>query len=920
MANLSKMKARAMWKRFEGRITDTHAAHCEFTGNPPVLIPETGADVGRALTLARAAGRTVYVRSGDSVTPGDLVADPNAAVVSLEALTDIDVDLQRISVGPAATVGDVATKLRHRALFLPLPDQPTMSIAAAVLGNQRAPFPRSVGDHPLSDGVVEADVVMPDPAQMGVTTRLDADGWRAFRKDGKGVVIRLVLDASRWARFGKNRWLRAWMVPYAKETFGPLCDRLFGRSTPAGVDLSLRASTGAYGARLVVVRATGQDRERGERARSFVETALDAAKCTVLWSERVDNAGAALAAWVGTGPGCAREGEVDGHLTADAAWSSDDEAAFLDEADRLVNAGAWVELRKGSLLRQAFVPAAAGGVPTAVLAPPPARPKAILPPAAVTVAALDPTHVTGPIPGFHGEVFERSDDDRAYRDAIRQYAVSSLDAATVARRMTPLLVANARDAADVVSAVIWAASQNHKVVARSGGHQYCGLSSGGKDTVVIDVGLLHGIDFSPDGTRVTVGPGVQLQDLTKALRDRGVAFPHGECPLVNVGGHVQTGGVGHQLRSLGVALDWVREFKMVAWDENGALGEHVYPLPTPGSPRATDDVFAAVLGGGPGSWGVLTAITFAVAQDADPQYVGSQGFTRTFPYNRSGWAAAFTQLRLWSEREHAGALPAGVDLFLSVISSDAELLPNANLRPSVLLVEATALAAAGAPEIKQAVDAIEAEVSWLDRIGARVVDLASGSPNGPTPLSLIVHHGVRTTSALGGMPGGREFGLPYKKSLYVTRDPLPAAFCDHFVDLVDRVNRHPDVKVVFQGVVGGGRFQENGAHDTTRMQHRDALLQLVFDVFYRDGHAQTAEDFQEEMGKLWKQFLPGESRRMFWGTYEDPNTNGAQIDMSNPDTQARYYDSAAVYAKLRQVKAVTDPHDVFHTAFTVELP
>ena len=78
---------------------------------------------------------------------------------------------------------------------------------------------------------------------------------------------------------------------------------------------------------------------------------------------------------------------------------------------------------------------------------------------------------------------------------------------------------------------------------------------------------------------------------------------------------------------------------------------------------------------------------------------------------------------------------------------------------------------------------------------------------------------MRTTSALGGMPGGREFDLPYKKSLYITRDPLPPEFCSSFARLVDLVNSHPGVDVVFQGVVGGGLFQENGDSGTTRM-HR----------------------------------------------------------------------------------------------------
>ena len=160
---------------FKGRITYQHQAHTEFTGKPPVLIPDSSDEVVAAFATATAGGRTIYIRSGEVINTANVVTDNNAAVISLEALKSIEIDLQRIRVGPATTVGELATALRNRALFLPLSDDPTLSLASAVLGERRLAFPESVSRRqPLWHGVVEAVVVSP----KGEVTTLDTAQWR----------------------------------------------------------------------------------------------------------------------------------------------------------------------------------------------------------------------------------------------------------------------------------------------------------------------------------------------------------------------------------------------------------------------------------------------------------------------------------------------------------------------------------------------------------------------------------------------------------------------------------------------------------------------------------------------------------------------------------------------------------------------
>ena len=48
-----------------------------------------------------------------------------------------------------------------------------------------------------------------------------------------------------------------------------------------------------------------------------------------------------------------------------------------------------------------------------------------------------------------------------------------------------------------------------------------------------------------------VGVGNRLVDIATFFSQNHVTIPHGECPTVGIGGHAQTGGYGHLLRSFG---------------------------------------------------------------------------------------------------------------------------------------------------------------------------------------------------------------------------------------------------------------------------------------------------------------------------------------------------------------------------------
>jgi FAD/FMN-containing dehydrogenase len=945
-------EARALQSSFQGHITSTHDAHVEFRGEPPVLIPEMSSDVGAALRLARAANRVVFVQSGRSVSAADVsppvAGAPHSAIVSMEAFGGIDVGDQQVAAGAAATTGQLADALAGKSVFLPLDDNPTRSVASAVLRTAASPFPRSgaaLGS--LRSTVTEAEVVPIEGDDAGIARKLRGGPLQDLLAGrSRAVITRLVFDGASKPTEAE-RWTQIWSTPYEPEAFAALCDALLvadGGSSdlPSGVDLTVRATSVAYAMNLIVIRTTGRGDADAKAAEGLVQAALSGAKARAWDVERAVGPGDSIEAWTASGSNDAAYDEVIKRFGSNiaprpfVAFRREllDAVGFALGVDATTGAEhapgvrAWVELQLtagGDVVARAAM-SDADAQPSvaheaerrlgAAITADPLSPTASVWPELESTPGFDLVTTNRPgsatIPGFRGEVLDASSP--GYRDARDQYAVSSYPPDVVRARMTPKLIAKPIDAGDVAIAVRYAADNQLKIGARSGGHQYCGLSSGGQDTLLLDMKLFHDVVFSPASgtpTHVTVGPGVTLKDVSKLLRKKGVVIPHGECPLVRLGGHVQTGGIGHQLRSLGATLDWVRSFKMVTRDPTstgaGTYVERTFTRPQPGAGGGAtaptdDDVFRAVLGGGPSSWGVLTEITFELVPDS--RFPTSVGLTHNYLFglHENGFRAAMDQLRLWAERQAAGALPDGIDLFLSFVSGDFP-------RPAAVLLETMSTSEAGQPEITKVADVVRDAMPPLVVVVRPI--------NGRAKVSFIADAGVRPIGLFGLPANGREFDLPYKKSLHITKTPFTASFLDGFVNLVAEAEQS-GLKVVVQTVLGGGAFSAGGQTQTTHMQRRDALVQLVFDLFYGPKQEPQAKALQLRMKSLLAEFSRGEDVRMLWGTFED--AGAAQLDMSERQVQGFYYDSPAEYARLQQIKQYTDPQDLFHTSFTVERP
>src|ERR1700712_2958713 len=94
--------------------------------------------------------------------------------------------------------------------------------------------------------------------------------------------------------------------------------------------------------------------------------------------------------------------------------------------------------------------------------------------------------------------------------------------------------------------------------------------------------------------------GVQIFEAYEALAARGLRMVGGECATVGIsGGFLQGGGHSALSSTHGLGADQVLEWELVT-----ANGTHLIASPTQNS-----DLYWALSGGGPGTYGVVVSVT-----------------------------------------------------------------------------------------------------------------------------------------------------------------------------------------------------------------------------------------------------------------------------------------------------------------------
>lgn len=168
----------------------------------------------------------------------------------------------------------------------------------------------------------------------------------------------------------------------------------------------------------------------------------------------------------------------------------------------------------------------------------------------------------------------------------------------IGKRPVASAVVRAQSPADVATALNWSNETGTAITARSGGHSYSGYSS--TPGVLVDVSAMSGVAYDSASHQAVVGGGARNAQAYAALRTADRTITHGRCYQVGVAGLVLGGGVGFNMRRLGVTCD-----QLVATEVVLASGEIVQASAT-----ENPDLFWAARGGGGGNFGIHTSFTF----------------------------------------------------------------------------------------------------------------------------------------------------------------------------------------------------------------------------------------------------------------------------------------------------------------------
>ena len=376
--------------------------------------------------------------------------------------------------------------------------------------------------------------------------------------------------------------------------------------------------------------------------------------------------------------------------------------------------------------------------------------------------------------------------------------------------------------------------------------------------VAIDMKHFRQFSFDDSTNLATIGPGLQLSDMTQKLSDVGRAMPYGAVPEIGVGGHFTIGGLGTYSRLWGSALDNIEEAEVVL--ANSSIVH--------ASKESHPDVFFAIRGAA-ASFGIVTEFK-----------------VRTYPSLRETVQYKY-QFSIGSSAERANLYMAWQDL-----CSQKNLTRKFDTR--MVVTQGTMIILGQFHGSKEEYEELGFDKRLPARDAGDVVLLTD-------PLAMLGHDVEKLAT---GIVGGVPISF-YEKSLSFQADQLPQNSTMqelfHYMDTADKGT--PTWFVVIS--IAGGATNDVPV-DATAYPHRNVMFYVEsFGLNLLGPVSQTTVDFLDGINKLVTKTVPGSDRHVYPG-FVDPLLPNAQEAYWGPNLP-----------KLQEIKAAIDSNDVFHNPQSV---
>ncbi|KAL2813949.1 hypothetical protein BDW59DRAFT_154558 [Aspergillus cavernicola] len=411
--------------------------------------------------------------------------------------------------------------------------------------------------------------------------------------------------------------------------------------------------------------------------------------------------------------------------------------------------------------------------------------------------------------------------------------------------------------ADQVSSIVKCAVQHDKKVqAHGGGHSYGNHGYGGVDgELVVDVQNFQ--QFSVDSSTgiATVGAGYHLGDVTTLLYDAGeLAFAHGSCPSVGVGGHATVGGVGPTSRLYGTALDHIESVQIVL--ANGSI--------ITASESSHPDVFFAVQGAGAG-FGIVTEFKF---RTETPPTLGVQ-----YQYTFAGTniTAHATALKEWQA-------------FVAQDDIPRELSSMVIMLPTAVSISGTYFGS-------------EADFDALDFPGAFTAPFTETITIYTDWLSMVDHWADQAATL-------ETPSYFYAKALDVHADNL---LTDDVIDSIFEYTSTTEsgANSWYMSIQLAAGAINDIASDATAFPHRDVLYWFTSFASANGTVPESTFEFLDGINEVVETGMPG----------VDFSAYAGYVDYQLENAQQSYWKGNL--PRLETIKALVDPQDVFHNPQSV---